>query len=264
MTGRVLVTGAAGSIGSALVRRLLTTVQAVDATDCAVGTYGVAALDVRDPDAVTDWFSSWPPALVFHLAAAKHAPHGELDPYAVADTNIGGTQNILDAAGDCGARVVMASTCKACDPETAYGATKLIAERMVLNAGGSVARFYNVPKTSGDVFETWRSLAVDAPLPVTPCSRYFISLDRAVELLVLVAELPSGRYCVDPGPARTMAEVADELYPGRPQQHMPPRRGDRLREPLCAAHERLVPLSGGLVQVVSPHDPVPARELVAA
>lgn len=255
--GRVLVTGAAGSIGSALVRRLRADGETVDATDRDT-------LDVRDGDAVADWFYISRPDLVFHLAGAKHAPEGELDPFGVAETNIVGTANVLKSAANWGARVVMASTCKACDPETAYGATKLIAERMVLNAGGTVARFYNVPESCGNVFELWRSLPADSPLPVTPCGRYFMPLEQAVELLLACAELPSGRYSVDPGRARTMAEVADALYPGREQLQIEPRRGDRLREPLCAAHERLLPLAGGFVQVVSGHDPVPARVALVA
>jgi FlaA1/EpsC-like NDP-sugar epimerase len=252
-----LVTGAAGSIGRALVAALKRDGETVDATD-------IDTLDVRNEDVVWNWFFDTLPDLVFHLAAAKHAPEGELDPYGVAQTNIDGTANVLAAAGDCGSRVVMASTCKACDPETAYGATKLIAERMVLNAGGSVARFYNVPLTSGDVFETWRDLPASEPLPVTPCSRYLMPLERALELLRLCSGLPSGRYSVDPGQLRKMSEIAEELYPGRPQRHMDPRRGDRLKEPLYAAHERLIPLDGGLVRIVSPHDPVVAPVMVAA
>ena len=254
---KVLVTGAAGSIGSALVAALESDRHLVAATD-------IDTLDVRDREAVRDWFEEFPPDLVFHLAGAKHAPDGERDPFGVAETNIVGTANLLAAVAP-GVRVVMASTCKACDPETAYGATKLIAERMVLNAGGTVARFYNVPESSGNVFETWRSLAAAGPLPVTPCSRYFMPLESAVDLLLRCAELPSGRYSVDPGPPRAMADVAAEVYPGRAQKHMEPRRGDRLREPLCAAHERLFPLADGLVQVVSSHDSVVAPvELLAA
>lgn len=255
----VLVTGAAGSIGSSLVRALERDGETVWGTD-------IDTLDVRDMFAVNRWFYVNPdPRIVFHLAGAKHAPDGEIDPFAVAESNITGTMNILEAAARCGARVVMSSTCKACDPETAYGATKLIAERMVLNSpGGVVARFYNVPESSGNVFETWRALPDSEPLPVTPCTRYFQSLKRAVNLLLVCARLPSGRYSVDPGPPRKMSDVAEEVYPGRAQTLMEPRRGDRLAEPLCALHERLLPFAGGLVQVVSAHDPVREPVEVAA
>jgi UDP-N-acetylglucosamine 4,6-dehydratase len=249
----ILVTGAAGSVGSALCARLGKCV----ATD-------IDTMDVRFAETVRPVMQQVRPDLVYHLAGAKHAPDGEADPWRVAQVNTEGTWNVLRQAELVGARVVLASTCKACDPETAYGASKLIAERMVLNAGGWVARFYNVPESCGNVFELWRALPEDAPLPVTPCTRYFQPLEAAVGLLLAVRGLPSGRYSVDPGLPRRMADVADEVYPGRAQEEIPPRRGDRVAEPLCAAHERMFFVESGLVRIVSPHDPVPARELVAA
>jgi FlaA1/EpsC-like NDP-sugar epimerase len=259
---RILVTGALGSIGSAVVPQLRKAGAVVVASDLDSFDH---RLDVRDPSEVDHWVKTTRPDLVFHLAGAKHAPEGELNPFGVAQTNITGTRNVLEAAAMVGARVVLASSCKACNPETAYGATKLIAERMVLNAGGSVARFYNVPETSGNVFETWRGLPVDDPLPVTPCTRFFNTLEQAIGLLLAAASLPSGRYCVDPGEARWMADVAHELYPGRAQRMIDPRRGDRLYEPRYGTNEQATELGDGFEQVWSPHDPVvePALALAA-
>jgi FlaA1/EpsC-like NDP-sugar epimerase len=258
---RILVTGALGSIGSAVVPRLRKAGAVVVATDLESYDY---RLDVRDSSEVDHWVKTTRPDLVFHLAGAKHAPEGELNPFGVAQTNITGTRYVLEAAAAVGAQVVLASSCKACNPETAYGATKLIAERMVLNAGGSVARFYNVAETSGNVFETWRGLPVDDPLPVTPCTRFFITLERAVGLLLAAASLPSGRYCVNPGEARWMADVAHELYPGRAQLMIEPRRGDRLHEPRYGTNERASLLGSDLEQVWSPHDPVVEPALAVA
>ena len=252
----IVVTGASGSLGSALVARLRAGGHDPVVTD-------VDSMDVTDEGQVADVLGVCEADVVFHLAGAKHAPAGELDPWNVMLVNAVGTRNVLEHAG--GARVVLASTCKAADPETAYGASKLIAERMVLNAGGSVARFYNVPETCGNVFELWRSLPASDPLPVTPCKRYFQSLESAVNLLLGVVGLPSGRYCVYPGQLRLMADVAAGLYPGRKQRQIPPRRGDRFAEPLHAAHEALFLVSGtiSMAQIVSPHDLV-VPSLVAA
>jgi hypothetical protein len=172
---RVLVTGASGSIGSAVVDALRGVAIATYPSDI-VGAYW--QLDVCDDDRVADAIKAIRPTHVLHLAGEKHAPEGELDPVKTTRTNIEGTVNVLRHAG--GARVVTASTCKACDPETVYGASKLIAERMTLNAGGSVARFYNVVESSGNVFRLWESLPADEPLPVAPCERYFVSLADAV------------------------------------------------------------------------------------
>lgn len=255
---RILVTGAAGSLGSALVPRL-------EEMGETVYEYDVAQMDVRDAKKVRFQCDSIRPDVIFHLAAEKHAPEGETDPRGFVDTNVDGTAHILDEAARWGSRVILASSCKACDPETVYGASKLIAERMVLNAGGSVARFFNIPESSGNVFELWRSLPDDAPLPVTPCTRYFISLERAIDLLVAALELPAGRYCVDPGQGRRMRDVAHAMYPGRLQVFMEPRRGDRLIEPLCAVHERWEPMDDDrIVRVTSAYDPVPTREVVMA
>ena len=135
------------------------------------------------------------------------------------EVNVLGTRNVLAHAPE-GSHVVTASTCKACEPETAYGASKLVAERVTLNAGGSVARFYNVVESSGNVFEIWSELDPSEPLEVTPCRRYFISLAEAVSLVVWTAILPPARYGFDPGQA-----AGDARRRGRPLSR--PRRSAR-------------------------------------
>jgi FlaA1/EpsC-like NDP-sugar epimerase len=239
---RVLVTGAKGSIGSALLEHL-----------DAIPT-DVDSLDVRDEDAVRAMFSSENPEVILHLAAAKSAPDGERHPMSALEINVLGTRNVLAHAPD-GCHVVTASTCKSCEPETAYGASKLVAERVTLNAGGSVARFYNVVESSGNVFELWAQMAPDEPVPVTPCRRYFISLAEAVSLVLWTAIMPPARYGFDPGTAREMRDVAADLYPGRTLQSVPPRRGDRLVEPLAARHEQVENSAvAGLLRIVGAHD----------
>jgi FlaA1/EpsC-like NDP-sugar epimerase len=155
-------------------------------------------------------------------------------------------------------RVVLASTCKACDPETVYGASKLIAERMVLNAGGTVARFFNVVQSCGNVFELWRALPEGEPLPVTPCERYFITIGEAVALLLWAAVLPRGRYAVKPVKSRSMVSVAASSFPGRTIAMVPPRRGDRRREPLLGGSEWLEDVEPWLYRISSPHEEIAA------
>jgi FlaA1/EpsC-like NDP-sugar epimerase len=246
---RVLITGDRGSIGRAVRDVLLVAGVEFAGAD-------VATCDVRSHGLVRHAVRQVRPDVVLHLAASKSAPGGESDPWQVAETNIIGTRNVLEAAATVGARVVTASTCKACDPETAYGASKLIAERMTLNAGGSVARFRNVMETSGNVFELWRELPEEAPIPVTPCSRHFVSLAEAVALTLWAAVLPPGRYSLDLGSSRRMSEVARALYPERDLVGIPPRRGDRLVEPFMGAGEHIAGRPGvGLVRIASSYDP---------
>lgn len=251
---RILVTGAAGSIGVALVPALRDLGHEVIATD-------IDTLDVTNRGQVDQKLAAIQPDLIYHLAGAKHAPEGEQDPEQVARVNITGTANIAQAAG--GAKVVLASTCKAADPETAYGASKLIAERIILNAQGVVLRYFNVRETSGNVFRHWEQIPVPQPIPWTDCWRYFITLSEALELTVAAVDLPSGRYTVDPGPARHMRAEARSLYPDRRLVEIPARRGDRRREPFhadCEQHHR----QGHFFQIVNPHDPVPEPVAAAA
>jgi len=226
---RALVTGSSGFIGSRLCDRL------------ERDGWAVVRLDVEE-DVLSDWTADVDVA--FHLAAHKHAPLGEEIPAEVADLNIRGTQAVVERTP----RVVLASTCKAASPVTVYGASKLIAERIVLNAGGSVLRFVNVLGSSGSVTDIWDEL--DGPLPVTDCERMFVSPDEAVTALVEVASLPAGRYGMV-APLRHMREVAAELYPGRQQVPVPLRRGDRPVERLLGEYETGVDV-GGLVAITDP------------
>jgi FlaA1/EpsC-like NDP-sugar epimerase len=247
---RVLITGAEGSIGSAAAAILQRSAEVIR-TDKHVGD---PALDVRVESDVKAVLGELQPDVVLHLAAAKSAPEGERDPMSALEINVLGTRNVLAHAPE-GCTVVTASTCKSCEPETAYGASKLVAERVTLNAGGSVARFYNVVESSGNVFEIWDEVPAGEPLLVTPCRRYFISLAEAVSLVIWTAILPSARYGFDPGNAREMRDVAADLYPGRVLQSVPPRRGDRVAEPLAARHEHVEQDAlPGLLRIVGAHD----------
>ena len=247
---RVLITGAEGSIGSAAAR-LLDGVAETVATDKHSGD---PALDVRVESDVAAVLAEAQPEVILHMAAAKSAPDGERDPMSALEVNVLGTRNVLAHAPD-GCHVVTASTCKSCEPETAYGASKLVAERVTLNAGGSVARFYNVVESSGNVFEIWDALPPDEPLLVTPCRRYFISLAEAVSLVLWTAILPPARYGFDPGKPREMRDVASDLYPGRQIRSVPPRRGDRIVEPLAARHEQVEQdAKTSLLRIVGAHD----------
>lgn len=251
----IVVTGARGSIGTALMTSLRAS--AALSGETVIG-FDIEDWDIRRPyrNPMQDQnvtMQDFDPRLVFHLAASKDAPEGERDPQQVLETNAVGTLEVLKRWPN--AQVVLASTCKACQPETAYGASKLLAERLVLNAGGSVARFHNVRETRGNVFEQWRALPPDASLPVTTCYRYFIGIEDAVRLLRTVPLLRPGRYMLNPGPLRWMPDVAQEEYPDRPRHQIEPRRGDRIREPLFADHESAhETTSGGIWRVESPHD----------
>lgn len=217
---RVLVTGSEGFIGKR-VMHLLT-----DRGHIAVGAD-------MDHSVLSRNFSASGCDAAIHLAAHKHAGHGEEFPAEVAELNIMGTKNVVDAVP----KVVLASTCKAAAPITCYGMSKGIAERVVLNAGGTVVRLVNVLGSSGSVSEMWRSLPPDEPLPVTDTARMYIAPHMAARLLVDALTLEPGRY----GPRHVMwkhaAELATELHPGRKTRPISLRRGDRPVERLANDYE---------------------------
>lgn len=229
---RVLVTGSDGFIGRRVVRLLKERGHEPVLFDHPLDVLEPADLESCQADAA------------LHLAAHKHAPYGEDHPAEVADLNVRGTANVARVVP----RVVLASTCKAAAPITCYGASKLIAERVVLNAGGTVVRLVNVLGSSGSVTDIWEQVPGGEPLPVTNCERMFIAPDAAARLLVDALDFPPGRY----GPwaeRRSVRSLAAELYPGRPTVGIPLRNGDRPFERLLNDDEEATFVDGGLVRI---------------
>jgi FlaA1/EpsC-like NDP-sugar epimerase len=245
--GPVLITGAGGSLGGAIADLL-------DEYGVEFVGTDLAEMDVTDRVQVELVMRSVRPSTVLHLAGAKHAPVGEEDPRVPSRVHIDGTANVLRYV-PAGSVVVTASTCKACDPETAYGASKLVAERLTLNAGQRVARFHNVVETSGNVFDIWERQT--RRVVSAECYRYFISRAEALGVLLFAAVAPPGRYIAPPGMRRSMRDVHEALYPGAAHVVVPPRRGDRISEPLTAHSESIHGAgSPGIARITSPHDAV--------
>jgi FlaA1/EpsC-like NDP-sugar epimerase len=230
----IVVTGAMGSLGTALNSfiedyDIECTLTNVDIAYERGDSNGGISMDVSNPFSVKGLIASTNPDYIFHFAADKHAPTGERTPQSTIDINITGTQVILDSIKDTDAQLILSSTCKSCNPETVYGASKLIAERMCLNAGHSVARYYNVVESSDNVFEIWNNQEDQKKHLVMNCNRYFISIREALALTLFVGMQSSGRYTVNPGKIRNMLDVYHDIY-GRHGVVTPARRGDRLSE----------------------------------
>jgi len=262
---RILITGANGSIGTALLKKL----SQVDNIDFIRSGKNITVLstdiegdheylDVTDFNNVFATINKFKPTIIVNIAGAKHAPLGEKETWKTLSINTLGTKYLLDCAPE-GCKVILTSTCKSANPEIVYGASKLIAERMVLNAGGSVARYFNVVESSGNVFEIWDKLPKDTPIKVAPtCERHFISLDEAVGLLFHTMTSEPGRYIVNSGYLHKMGDVANRLYPNRKKIIIEPRRGDRLTERFLATAESVYKhyLENGVIQLKSIHDNV--------
>lgn len=220
----VLITGAGGSIGTALARRIaeigppslllldrsesrLYKMQQAWAASGVPGPITPILGNVCDPSLLDEVFSVHAPRIVFHTAAFKHVALLEEQPLAAIRNNVFGTLSLARASLPQGARIVMVSTDKAIQPSSVMGATKRLAEVIVLAAGGAVLRLGNVLASRDSVTETFAlQLAVGRPLTITDpaARRFFITLDEAVNLLLIAA--------AEPAPAILVPEISGPTY----------------------------------------------------
>jgi FlaA1/EpsC-like NDP-sugar epimerase len=215
----VLVTGAAGSIGSELARQIAInsprTLILYDQAETPLYYLELELLDlapdleiipivasVTDQDAVTQAFETHKPQKVYHAAAYKHVPLMEQNPRSAALTNILGTYLVGLAAARAGAQAfVLVSTDKAVRPSNVMGATKQAAERAVLHlqeqypdTSFGAVRFGNVLGSSGSVIPLFeRQLEREEPLTLTDqnITRYFMTIPEAVQLILKASLLDS-------------------------------------------------------------------------
>lgn len=273
---RVLVTGAGGTIGSALALRLgnicrstfpldtsesrLSDLQQSWSGEGISGSIHPILGDVTNRTLLDEVFTVHAPRLVFHTAALKHVALMEEQPLAAIATNVFGTLALTRAASAAGARVILLSSDKAVEPASILGATKRLSELIVLAAGGSAVRLGNVLGSRGSVTESFaRHIALGRPLPITDpaARRYFLTLDESVNLLLtavaepppalLAPELASPSYITD------LAHfVAASLAPGvsveidftapRPGEKNPAHFWSSSESPRPAAHRGLLSL----------------------
>ena len=242
----ILITGAGGSIGSALALRLgalappkLVLLEASESNLYSLERDWAAALatnpraasamtpilgSVADEALLREVFATHAPRIVFHAAAFKHVPLMEEHPLAAIANNIFATETLTKVAAAHGARVILLSTDKAVEPASVMGATKRVAERIVLAAGGTVLRLGNVLASRDSVAEIFaRQIAQGGPVTVTDSAarRYFLTLDEAVNLLLIAAALPEPSALLAPvlPAAHFIADLAHfmarELAPDR-------------------------------------------------
>ncbi len=275
---RVLVTGAGGSIGSALALRLarlnLQRLVLLESSESQlIALQNAMAGTVSEPDAVLvlggvseralldEVFATHRPRMVFHAAAYKQVPLLEEQPLAAIANNVFGTQTLVEAAAAHGAIVVLLSTDKAVEPASVMGATKRVAEQLVLQAGGTALRLGNVLASRDSVAEVFaRAIAADEPVTVTDpaARRYFLTIEEAVDLLVTAAAEPRGLFAAAIDAPHFIADLARfmaaELVPERETEieFTRLRSGDKEAERLWSASETAMPAPSGLHAIVSP------------
>jgi FlaA1/EpsC-like NDP-sugar epimerase len=265
----MLITGAGGSIGSALALRIGVLVPPMllllEASESHLYSFkrqwseaGLACPmtpilgNASNPALIEHIFIAHRPRIVFHAAAYKHVPLMEEHPLAAIANNVFTTETLVSAASAHGARVVLLSTDKAVEPVSVMGATKRVAEQIVLAAGGTVLRLGNVLASRDSVVETFaRQIANGGPITVTDpaARRYFLTKDEAVNMLLIAAAIPQPSSLlapVLPGPhfVSDLAHfMAEELAPGQniAVDFTEPRPGDKDTELLWAPDDLTEP-----------------------
>ena len=267
---RVLVTGAAGSIGWPMVHRLIGAeperLVLLDHHEHSLFSLERATLglardvafelgDIRDKLRLQRLFDQHQPEVVIHLAAAKHVPYGERFPEGAVSTNVLATHNLLELARQANCKIfVYPSSDKSVEPPSVYGATKRIAEALVQVAAETrrflVVRYVNIIGTRGSVIETFtQQVLADRPLSVTDerMTRYWISMDEAIWTALMAARCvgPGGVVmpaCGEPLPIiETARRLAGWYRPDRvpyPISCTGIRPGERLHEVLLSRNER--------------------------
>lgn len=250
---RILITGANGSLGNAFSNFVKKYDVKCDLILTDIDGEGYNQVDVTSQYFLTTAVMKTKPNFIFHFAADKHAPKGEDSPERAIEINLRGTENIISAARNFNSKIILASTCKANNPETVYGATKLIADRLISNSGHIVARYYNVVETSGNVFEIWKNTDPKDHY-TTPCQRYFITLNEALALTLFSGMQRIGRHTINPGEIQFMPDVYMRLYKAAPVI-MEKRRGDREIELRKSTSEEIVSVVGTKFErIFSYHD----------
>ncbi len=204
--------------------------------------------DVRDAQRLARAFAGV--TVVVHAAALKQVPACEYNPFEAIQTNIMGGRNVSDAAINQGVRRVLAlSTDKAVNPINLYGATKLCAEKMFVQANAysgaqdtrfSCARYGNVMGSRGSVIPVFQEQRKRGRITITDprMTRFWITLEQGARFVVrCIEQMHGGEIFVPKIPSMKLTEIAETIAPGCEMECIGIRPGEKLHEVLISEDE---------------------------
>ena len=185
---------------------------------------------------------------VVHAAALKQVPAAEYNPMECIKTNVGGAQNVINAAIACGVQKVIAlSTDKAANPINLYGATKLCSDKLFTAANAlvgdrptrfAVTRYGNVVGSRGSVVPFFKKLVADGAreLPVTDerMTRFWLRLEDGVDFVLKnFQRMHGGEIFIPKIPSMRVVDLAKAIAPDLPIKIIGIRPGEKLHEVMC-------------------------------
>lgn len=270
----VLITGGAGSIGSALTKKLLEfpirAVRVLDVNEHALFLLKRSVNDRRlrpflgsvlDQERVD--MASNNVDIIIHTAAVKNIEITEFNPIETIEVNTIGTVNLIKTAIKINPKKFLnISTDKAVEPTTLYGTTKQLSERLTSWAGATsittkfaTIRFGNVIESRGNVFEIWQNeLKNNKPLSITDQSmrRYFFHLDEAVDaILESLPLIDKGEIIVPKMKVYSIKDLASKI--SKKHNLIGKRQGEKISEVLLSKTERKNAIERKNLWIIKPY-----------
>jgi len=277
----ILVTGGTGSFGKMFAQIALSEFQLkkliifsrdeLKQHEMRVGGFDDPRLryfigDVRDADRLRRAMTGVD--IVVHAAALKQVPACEYNPIEAVLTNVMGARNVIDAALDTGVKKVMAlSTDKAVNPVNLYGATKLVAEKLFVQANSyagatgarfSCVRYGNVIGSRGSVVPLFLQQRRNGHITVTDprMTRFWITLEQGVRFVIrCIEQMHGGEVFVPKIPSMNIMDLVAAVAPGCEVRQIGIRPGEKLHEMLISEDEARHTLELDTMFIVQPTQP---------
>ena len=188
--------------------------------------------------------------IVVHAGALKQVPECEYNPIEAVMTTIMGAKNVIEAALDCGVQRVLAmSTDKATAPINLYGATKLVAEKLFVQANSyrgrdgarfACVRYGNVVGSRGSVIPLFKKQMVNGKITITDerMTRFWITLDQGVRFVIsLIEQMHGGEVFIPTIPSMNIMDLANALAQDCDLEFVGIRPGEKLHESMISIDE---------------------------